>query len=131
MSSDRHSTQHWSPREQIRLIIHVTIISFCFVLSQQKISSEVKKQELELLEARALPLRNYLMKYVMPSLTEAMTECSKIKPEDPVDFLVLLSVYIELNCLCQISELIQQLSLTKYCVLFLQAEYLLQNNKDD
>ncbi|XP_041661053.1 adenylate kinase 7-like isoform X2 [Cheilinus undulatus] len=53
----------------------------------QKNLSEVMRQEQELLEARCLPLRNYLMKYVMPSLTEAMVECSKIKPEDPVDFL--------------------------------------------
>nr|XP_020459736.1 adenylate kinase 7-like isoform X2 [Monopterus albus] len=49
--------------------------------------SEVRRQECELLEACSLPLRNYLMKYVMPSLTEAMSECCKIKPEDPVDFL--------------------------------------------
>uniref|UniRef100_A0A3Q2Q924 Adenylate kinase 7a n=1 Tax=Fundulus heteroclitus TaxID=8078 RepID=A0A3Q2Q924_FUNHE len=48
----------------------------------------VKQQESELLEAKALPLRNYLMKYVMPSLSEAMLECSKVRPEDPVDFLV-------------------------------------------
>ncbi|XP_053192700.1 adenylate kinase 7-like [Scomber japonicus] len=53
----------------------------------QKNLSEVKRQEYELLEAHCVPLRNYLMKYVMPSLTEAMLECSKIKPEDPVDFL--------------------------------------------
>ncbi|XP_072218252.1 adenylate kinase 7-like [Leuresthes tenuis] len=53
----------------------------------QKNLSEVKQQECELLEANALPLRNYLMKYVMPSLTEAMLECCKIKPGDPVDFL--------------------------------------------
>lgn len=51
--------------------------------------SEVKRQEHELLEAHGLPLRNYLMKYVMPSLTEAMLECCKIKPDDPVEFLVL------------------------------------------
>uniref|UniRef100_A0A3Q1CW12 Nucleoside-diphosphate kinase n=1 Tax=Amphiprion ocellaris TaxID=80972 RepID=A0A3Q1CW12_AMPOC len=50
--------------------------------------SEVKRQEYRMLEARCLPLRNYLMKYVMPSLTEAMLECCKIKPEDSVDFLV-------------------------------------------
>ncbi|CAG5928365.1 unnamed protein product [Menidia menidia] len=49
--------------------------------------SEVKRQEHELMEAHALPLRNYLMKYVMPSLTQAMSECCQIKPEDPVDFL--------------------------------------------
>ncbi|XP_039981276.1 adenylate kinase 7-like isoform X2 [Xiphias gladius] len=53
----------------------------------QKNLTEVKRQEHELLEARSLPLRNYLMKYVMPSLNEAMLECCKIKPEDPVDFL--------------------------------------------
>ncbi|XP_071225526.1 adenylate kinase 7a [Salvelinus alpinus] len=49
--------------------------------------TEVKRQEHELLEARAAPLRNYLMNYVMPSLTEGMMECCKAKPDDPVDFL--------------------------------------------
>ncbi|XP_031717540.1 adenylate kinase 7a [Anarrhichthys ocellatus] len=53
----------------------------------QRDLSEVERQEYELLEAHSLPLRNYLMKHVMPSLTEAMLDCSKIKPEDPVDFL--------------------------------------------
>uniref|UniRef100_UPI003AABC027 adenylate kinase 7-like n=1 Tax=Centroberyx gerrardi TaxID=166262 RepID=UPI003AABC027 len=48
---------------------------------------EVKRQEYELLEAHCLPLRSYLMKYVMPSLTEAMLDCCKAKPDDPVDFL--------------------------------------------
>lgn len=43
---------------------------------------------MELLEARSLPLRNYLMKYVVPSLTDAILDCCKIKVEDPVDFLV-------------------------------------------
>ncbi|KAM9779278.1 adenylate kinase 7a isoform 2-T2 [Syngnathus typhle] len=49
--------------------------------------AEVERQEHELLEAKALPLRNYLMKYVMPALSEALQECSKIKPNDPVSFL--------------------------------------------
>ncbi|XP_035534137.1 adenylate kinase 7-like [Morone saxatilis] len=53
----------------------------------QKNLSELNRQEYELLEAHSLPLRNYLMKYVMPSLTDAMLDCCKIKPEDPVDFL--------------------------------------------
>lgn len=55
---------------------------------QQRNLLEVRRQEGELLEAQALPLRNYLMKHVMPSLTQAMLECSRIKPDDPVDFLV-------------------------------------------
>ncbi|KAF5900297.1 adenylate kinase 7-like, partial [Clarias magur] len=48
---------------------------------------EVKKQEDELLEARSLPLRHYLMKYVMPTLRDGLVACSQVKPEDPVDFL--------------------------------------------
>lgn len=59
------------------------------IIHQQKNLSELKRQEQELLEARCLPLRNYLMTYVMPSLSEALSDCCKIKPEDPVDFLVL------------------------------------------
>ncbi|KAM8832109.1 adenylate kinase 7-like isoform 2-T2 [Spinachia spinachia] len=49
--------------------------------------SELERQEHELLEAHSLPLRNYLMKYVMPPLSDAMLDCSKIKPEEPVEFL--------------------------------------------
>uniref|UniRef100_A0A3P8RF78 Nucleoside-diphosphate kinase n=1 Tax=Astatotilapia calliptera TaxID=8154 RepID=A0A3P8RF78_ASTCA len=62
--------------------------------------SEVTRQESEQLEVQALPLRNYLMKYVMPSLTEAMVKCSEIKPEDPVDFLVFKKNPFQQNYLC-------------------------------
>uniref|UniRef100_A0AAR2LCB9 Nucleoside-diphosphate kinase n=1 Tax=Pygocentrus nattereri TaxID=42514 RepID=A0AAR2LCB9_PYGNA len=48
---------------------------------------EVKKQEHELLETRSIPMRHYLMKYVIPTLTQGLLECCKVKPEDPVDFL--------------------------------------------
>ncbi|NWX02974.1 KAD7 kinase, partial [Caloenas nicobarica] len=49
---------------------------------------EVKRQEQELLEAQSIPLRNYLMKNVMPTLMRGITECCKIRPDDPIDFLV-------------------------------------------
>ncbi|XP_072307845.1 adenylate kinase 7-like [Eucyclogobius newberryi] len=49
--------------------------------------SEVERQEQERRSVHSLPLRTYLMKYVMPSLSEAMLECSKARPEDPVDFM--------------------------------------------
>ncbi|KAM3861478.1 adenylate kinase 7-like [Diretmus argenteus] len=49
--------------------------------------SEVKRQQEELLEALSLPLRNYLMKHVMPSLSEAMIDCCQVKPDNPVLFL--------------------------------------------
>lgn len=45
-----------------------------------------------MLEAHSLPLRNYLMKYMMPFLSEAMLDCSKLKPDDPVDFLVFFNI---------------------------------------
>lgn len=48
---------------------------------------EVKREERELLEAQSIPLRNYLMTYVMPTLMQGLNECCKVRPEDPVDFL--------------------------------------------
>lgn len=49
--------------------------------------AEVHKQEAEQFQAASLPLRNYLMSYVMPTLTQAIQECNKVRPEDPVDFI--------------------------------------------
>ncbi|XP_004416548.1 PREDICTED: adenylate kinase 7 [Odobenus rosmarus divergens] len=48
---------------------------------------EVKREERELLEAQSIPLRNYLMTHVMPTLMEGLNECCKVRPDDPVDFL--------------------------------------------
>ncbi|NWQ75259.1 KAD7 kinase, partial [Columbina picui] len=48
---------------------------------------EVKRQEQELLEAESLPLRNYLMKNVMPTLMRGIIECCEIRPDHPIDFL--------------------------------------------
>uniref|UniRef100_A0A2I3RTW3 Adenylate kinase 7 n=1 Tax=Pan troglodytes TaxID=9598 RepID=A0A2I3RTW3_PANTR len=48
---------------------------------------EVKREERELLEAQSIPLRNYLMTYVMPTLIQGLNECCNVRPEDPVDFL--------------------------------------------
>ncbi|TGZ70674.1 hypothetical protein CRM22_003073 [Opisthorchis felineus] len=46
----------------------------------------VKKQNNQCAKAEALPMRHYLMRYVMPDLTKALLACSNIRPEDPVDF---------------------------------------------
>ncbi|XP_039248453.1 adenylate kinase 7-like isoform X2 [Styela clava] len=48
---------------------------------------EVRKQELDVLEEQSIPLRNYLMKHVMPTLTSGLIECCQIRPGDPVDYL--------------------------------------------
>ncbi|XP_052391071.1 adenylate kinase 7a [Carassius gibelio] len=49
--------------------------------------AEVKKQEHELLETRSVPMRHYLMKYVMPTVIQGLMDCCKVKPDDPVDYL--------------------------------------------
>lgn len=78
-------------------------VQLCHILTQQKNLAEVKCQEEELMEACALPLRSYLMKIVIPPLSEALLDCSKIKPEDPVDYLVL-------TC-CRANESFRELTL--------------------
>jgi len=50
-------------------------------------AGEVAQQEHELLEVRSMPLRNYLMQNVIPTLTEGLIEMCKLQPEDPVDYL--------------------------------------------
>ena len=54
---------------------------------EKKRLAEIKRQEMELLEARSQPLRRYLMKNVIPSLTEGLIETCKVMPEDPIDYL--------------------------------------------
>ncbi|KAL4237761.1 Adenylate kinase 7 [Mactra antiquata] len=49
--------------------------------------NEVKREEYELLEAQSIPLRNYLMKHVMPTLTQGLIECCKTRPDDAIDYL--------------------------------------------
>lgn len=34
------------------------------------------------------PLRHYLVKYIFPTLTKGLIEVAKLRPEDPIDFLV-------------------------------------------
>ncbi|KAM5129823.1 adenylate kinase 7 [Mantella aurantiaca] len=48
---------------------------------------EVKSQERELLEAQSVPLRNYLMRNVMPTLIQGLNECIRVRPDDPIDYL--------------------------------------------
>ena len=56
-------------------------------MGKKKLLAEIKRQEMELLEARSQPLRRYLMKNVIPSLTEGLIETCKVMPEDPIDYL--------------------------------------------
>lgn len=46
-----------------------------------------KKKELLAMEQRSAPVRHYLMKYVFPKLTDGILEVTKIRPQNPVQFL--------------------------------------------
>ncbi|WAR18490.1 KAD7-like protein [Mya arenaria] len=49
--------------------------------------NDVKREEYEKLEAESIPLRNYLMKHVMPTLTQGLIQCCKVRPDDAIDYL--------------------------------------------
>ena len=65
---------------------------------QSRRLDEVRREEQEQLEAQSVPLRNYLMKHVMPTLTRGLRDCVSVRPDDPVDFLV--SIQAALLCCC-------------------------------
>jgi hypothetical protein len=68
--------------------------------------NEVKREEFELLEAQSIPLRNYLMKHVMPTLTQGLIDCCKTRPDDPIDYIV--SVLIHCDMITSIIDLYSQ-----------------------
>lgn len=48
---------------------------------------QVRKQEHDVLQVQSEPLRNYLVKFVMPTLTAGLVEVAKVRPDDPIDYL--------------------------------------------
>jgi adenylate kinase len=48
---------------------------------------EIKRQERQMLEIKSEPLRQYLMKNVIPPLTKGLIEVCQMQPDDPIDFL--------------------------------------------
>ncbi|CAH8824077.1 unnamed protein product [Trichobilharzia szidati] len=50
--------------------------------------SLLNAQNYQYTEAHSLPMRHYLMKYIMPDLSKALLKCTEVRPEDPVDFVV-------------------------------------------
>ena len=80
---------------------NVTCITI-YAHSQSERLAQVQKEEQEMLETHSIPLRNYLMRHVMPTLTEGLIEVCKVRPDDPVDYLVSTSplyLYVYLNLL--------------------------------
>lgn len=52
---------------------------------------KLQEEEEEKLSIMGQPLRHYLVRYVFPTLTKGLIEVAKLRPEDPVDFLVSIS----------------------------------------
>lgn len=48
----------------------------------------MKEEEEEILAAESMPLRHYLIKFIFPVLTNGLIEVAKVRPEDPIDYLV-------------------------------------------
>ena len=62
------------------------VVEYPCQLFQAAKLEQIRRDQLEQLEKQSLPLRHYLMKNVMPTLTQAMVEAVKHRPDDPVDF---------------------------------------------
>ena len=62
--------------------------------SQDAQLTQVKREEQEMLETQSIPLRNYLMRHVMPTLTQGLIEVCKVKPDDAVDYLVRMGRHV-------------------------------------
>lgn len=49
---------------------------------------KAKNEELQIIEQRSLPLRHYLMQTIIPRLTKGLLEVAKVRPNDPIEYLV-------------------------------------------
>ena len=48
---------------------------------------EKKRQEIIEMEKHCLPTRHYLMKFILPNITDGLVEVAKIRPKNAVEFL--------------------------------------------
>jgi adenylate kinase len=49
---------------------------------------DAKNAEVDILIPKVIPMRNYLMRAVMPTLIEGLIDCVKHRPENGIDNLV-------------------------------------------
>lgn len=62
--------------------------TYAFKFLQTNQMMELKRQEIIEMEKRSLPVRHYLMKYILPNITEGLVEMTKLRPENPTEYLV-------------------------------------------
>lgn len=49
-----------------------------------------KREEIAAMEKHCLPTRHYLVKYILPNITDALTEIATLRPKKPVEYLAQL-----------------------------------------
>lgn len=60
------------------------------MLAQAECLQEAVRVEEETLEAQSVPIREYLKEQLMPTLTQGLIQCCKVRPANPEEYLVLL-----------------------------------------
>lgn len=63
-------------------------LSFAFDVVQMFLKNQELEMEEKALLVMGMPLRHYLMKYIFPTLTRGLVEVARLRPNDPIDFLV-------------------------------------------
>lgn len=77
---------------------------------------EQKEKEFLKMEQQSLPVREYLMKFVLPKVTDAFVEVTKVRPEDPAQFIghYLYQANFDVKCEskidCQVMDEFKKLS---------------------
>lgn len=70
---------------------------------------EARKYRQQVLEAKSASLREYLMQYVMPTITKGLIEVCQARPDDPIDYLVRIHISLRSSLLMYVFV---------YCFLF-------------
>ncbi len=59
--------------------------------------AKLEQEEREVLELQSAPFRTYLMDNIMPTLTAGLIELCKVKPTDPIDYLVRMRIRVSIR----------------------------------
>lgn len=73
--------------KKFKLFNIISVHNFLSFSIQTSQMLEQKRQQVMAMEEKCLPIRHYLMKYILPNITEGLTEVAKQRPKHPVEFL--------------------------------------------
>lgn len=63
-------------------------VPFVACCHQTERLQEAVRAEEEMLETQSLPIREYLKEQLMPTLTQGLIQCCKVRPANPEEYLV-------------------------------------------